>query len=306
MKTQLFNTVKAVLLLLIVMGAILNAAAQSTSMGAFYFQNQYLSNPAMAGSTPGLNVNIGYKRQWSEIPGSPTMQTLTGEYAVTDKVGLGVSIYNDQAGIFRSTRVLASYSYHLPLNNEGQKVSFGLSFGFMDDRISNEDINGDINDIILSNYNTRGIYLDGDFGISYVSGNFNVQAAVPNITDYLKYDGASNAIDRAIFFSAVSYRIQLSQVSQNIELEPKVCYRGIKGFDNILDVGANLSYDDNRINLFGMYHSLKNTTFGLGFSYQAFQINGMYTTASAALGKYTNGSFEIGLKLNLVKKGVKE
>jgi type IX secretion system PorP/SprF family membrane protein len=302
----MFKSVQALVVLLIVLGTVLNTTAQSNSMGALYFQNRYLGNPAIAGSTPGLNVSIGYKTQWSEIPGSPTLQTLTAEYAATVRVGLGINIYSDQAGIFRRTRAVATYSYHLPLNHEGRKISFGLSFGLMADRLNSGDIEGDINDINLINYDNREMYADGDFGISYAGGNFNIQASVSNLKDYLKKDVIGSSIDHSIFFSALSYRIQLSQVPGNFDLEPKVCYRDIKGFENVLDAGANLSYADNRLNFFGMYHSQKNATVGLGFSHLAFQISGMYTTATPNIGGYTNGNFEIGLKLKLIKASGKE
>jgi hypothetical protein len=55
------------------------------------------------------------------------------------------------------------------------------------------------------------------------------------------------------------------------------------------------------INLFGMYHSSESTTFGFGINYQAIGINGMYTTATSALGAYTNGNFEINVQLRIGK-----
>ena len=277
------------------------AIAQLSPMGAMYFQNQYLGNPAMAGSAKGLNLNLGYRQQWSSIPGGPVMQTFTADYEFNAKVGLGLNVYNDQAGLLKRTRTVASYAYHLPLNEDNRKLSFGLSLGFMNERISNEDIHGDPGDLNVSLYNQRETYIDGDFGIAYTSNRLSLQAVVPNMKSYFKRDITTNPVDRSTFFSAISYKVKLSQ-ADGLGIEPKVAYRGVKGFDNIVDAGANLSYANNQVNFFGMYHSSKSTTFGLGLNYHSIGFIAIYTNATTSLGSYVNGNFEIGLKLNLLNK----
>ena len=280
------------------------AMAQLSPMGALYFQNQYLSNPAMAamaGSEKGLNLNLGFRQQWSGMPGAPVMQTFTADYGLNAKVGLGLNVYNDQAGLLKRTRTVASYAYHLPLNEDDRKLSFGLSLGFMNERVSNEDIHGDPGDLNVSRYNQRDTYIDGDFGMAYTSNKLSLQAALPNMKNYFKKDISTNPVDRSTFFSAISYKMQLG-AAEGFGIEPKVAYRGVKGFDNILDAGANLSYANNQVNFFGMYHSSKSATFGLGLNYHSMGFNAIYTTAATALSGYTGGSFEIGLKLNLLTK----
>jgi type IX secretion system PorP/SprF family membrane protein len=270
--------------------------AQINPMGTSYFQNQYLINPAMAGFEKGLNINLGYRKQWNNLPGGPTVQTMTGDYRFNEKVGIGLNIYSDKAGLFKRTRAVVSYAYHLPLNLENEHLSFGLSLGAMSERISEEDINGDPGDANVSNYNERETYVDGDFGMAYTSNTFNLQLSLPNMKELLKQDENKNTVDRAIFFSSTSYKFRFSEV---IGIEPKVCYRGVNGFDNILDAGINLYA--NRVNFFGMYHSSQSATYGLGFIYQSISFNGIYTTTMSALSGYTNGNFEINLRLRLGK-----
>ena len=295
-------------LICIITGMQQAAMAQLSPMGTLYFQNQYLANPAMAGSEKGFNLNLGYRQQWSRVPGrvqdrvpgSPVMQTLTADYALTAKVGLGLNVYNDQAGLFKRTRTLLSYAYHLPLNGNSRKLSFGLSLGFMNERISNEAIYGDPGDLNVPRYNQRDTYIDGDFGMAYTGKKLSIQAALPNMKNYFKRDIATNPVDRSTFFSAISYKVQLG-VAEGLDFVPKVAYRGVKGFHNIMDIGANLSYANNQVNFFGMYHSSKSATFGLGLNYHSIGFNAIYTTTTSALSAYADGSFEIGLKLNLFK-----
>lgn len=43
------------------------ANAQLNPLSSQYFLNQYQINPAYAGLTDGLNVNLNYRKQWSNI-----------------------------------------------------------------------------------------------------------------------------------------------------------------------------------------------------------------------------------------------
>ncbi|SOD13368.1 type IX secretion system membrane protein, PorP/SprF family [Pedobacter xixiisoli] len=278
------------------------ASAQLAPLGAMYYHNQYLNNPAFAGMGPGLEVDLGYRQQWSTLPGSPKVQVLTGSYAMTPKAGLGLSVYNDQTGLFKHTRVMGSYAYHLPVNSKGDKLSFGISLGFMDELVDQGMMDGDPNDPSTRNFNERRQYVDGDFGIAYTSGKLSLQAAMPNLRNGLGFskDG-EEVVNEARYFAAASYRIRLSE-SEGVGLEPKVAFRGVRGFDNILDVGANFTFADDKIGLMAMYHSTKSTSFGVNAKLsKAFSLLGLYTSNTSALASQTNGSFELNLKINLFK-----
>ena len=275
--------------------------AQLSPMGALYFQNQYLGNPALAGTESGMDVSLGIRKQWSNIPGSPATQAFTASYGLNDKVGLGLNISNDKSGLFNRTRTVASYAYHLPLSGESHKLSFGLSLGLMSERIASEDIRGNAADANVGSYNQRENYLDGDFGFAYTGSKLSIQAALPNMKSYFKKDVNTDAVDRSTFFSAVSYKFQL-EGGGGFGLEPKVAYRGVKGMDNIVDVGANLSYANNKVNLFGLYHSTNSSTFGIGLNHLNIGFSGMYSTATSALSSYANDNFEVSMKVKLFNK----
>ncbi|WEK19642.1 MAG: PorP/SprF family type IX secretion system membrane protein [Candidatus Pedobacter colombiensis] len=294
------KTIYKTALLLAFSATIGSVKAQLNPLSAQYFTNQYLINPAFAGAGQGLKLNGAYRKLWSNVPGSPLTQNLTADYGF-NKVGLGLSVNNESAGLQRQTRVVGTYAYHLPLNSEGQQLHFGVSLGFMTQRLENADIYGNPNDPSVGQYNDRKTYLDGDFGVAYTSGKLNVQAAIPNLKSVLKKDVIQLA-DVATFYTAASYQINISEGAEGMDLEPKVAYRGVKGFDNIWDAGTQLSIANKQVMLLAMYHSTKNTTFGLGMDYKKkYLISGTYTTQTSALSSYTNGSFELNLRLNLSK-----
>lgn len=292
------TTYKFLALVLMVFTISTPGQAQLNPLAAQYFSNQYLINPAFAGSTQGLKLNAGYRKLWSNLPGAPLTQSLTGDYGF-NKVGVGINLYHESAGLQRRIRVMGSYGYHLKINEKNDQLHFGISLGFMSQRLEISDIYGNPNDPGVGQYNNRKTYLDGDFGMAYTTGRLNLQASVPNLKSVLKRDVIKLA-DVTTFYAAASYKIKVSDDLDGLDLEPKVAFRGVKGYDNIWDAGAQLQIADKQVFILGLYHSTKNATFGLGMDFRKrYLISGMYTTQTSALSNYTNGSFELNLGLNL-------
>lgn len=285
--------------LTIIFSDVQQSKAQLNPLGAQYFNNQYLANPALAGTVQGLNLNMAYRQQWTKIPGSPQLQNFTADYGFT-KVGLGLSVLNEKSGLLRETRLVGTYAYHLLLS-ERQTLHFGVSFGFMNQRLEGNDISGDQDDILVGQYNARDTYIDGDFGLAYTSGGLNIQAALPNLKSFFKKDDIK-VTDVATFYSAISYKIKLTEGTEGINIEPKVALRGVEGLRDMWDAGAQLTLADKQVLLMAMYHSTENCTFGLGMDYKKkYMISGIYTTQTSALSRYTNGSFELNVRLSLGK-----
>ncbi len=276
---------------------IQKANAQLNPLGAQYYSNEYLINPAYAGKSKGLKLNAAYRRLWSGIPGAPVTQNMTGDYGF-NRVGIGLNINNEKAGLLRQTRAVGTYAYHLPLDSGSKKLHFGISIGMLTQGFDNSNLNGNPNDIAIGEYNGRQSYIDGDFGIGYTSNRFNIQAAIPNLKDFLDRDQA-NVADVATFYSAISYRFDLKG---GMEIEPKLAYRGVKNYDNLLDIGAQFAMANRKLLISGLYHSNESATFGVGLDFlQRYLISGLYTTQTSALNTYANGSFELNLRINLEK-----
>lgn len=294
------RSVVAALLLVLFTIIQTSVKAQLNPLSSQYFQNQYLFNPAMAGINDGLNINLSGRKQWSSIPGSPSTQAISADYLL-DRAAFGASVYAEQSGLLKSTRAVATYAYHIPLGQNNQKLNFGVSAGILTQRVPLDQVSGDAGDLSIARYNERQSYLDGDFGTSYTSNNLSVQFALPNLRSvFNQYN--YYAVDRSLYFTAVSYKFDFGEAINNISLEPKVAFRGVKGYTNILDAGANLSLANNQVSIQGIYHSTKSTTFGFGLNKNAFSILAFYTTETSSLNNYTNGDFEISLRLHILNK----
>jgi type IX secretion system PorP/SprF family membrane protein len=286
-----FSIVAAFLL-----GTVTTVKAQLNPLASQYFQNQYLFNPAMAGLDKGLNINLAYSKQAFGIDGAQNVQSASADYQM-NKVGLGVNVYNQFSGIFRNTRAVVTYAYHLPIGGDNQKLNFGLSAGVADNHLEISNVYGDQSDQTLANYNNKGTSVDGDFGVAYTSNKLTVQGSLPNLRYLFKDNGST--FEREVFFAAASYKLF---DPTNVSVEPKVAYRQIKGFDNVVDAGANIGFNNNALSLQGLYHSSKSATFGAGVNMASYSVLAFYTTNTSSLSGYSNGDFEISLKLNLSKK----
>lgn len=296
-----FLSVLTVLFLLPVTGLAQNfskTAGALQPLGMQYFTNQYLANPAMAGLDTGLHISTAYRAQFNESPGSPVTKSAAADYYVGNRVGAGINIFNDEAGLINRTRVALTYAYHLPVNDRGDRLNFGISAGFNNERLDRSAIVGNEDDPSIGLYNRREAFFEGDFGVAYTSEKFTLQASVPNIMNTFRKE-ENRTIDGAIFYAALSYKLP---VSEEVMIEPKACFRGVRGYDNLFDFGANATFFNNLFNVFGMYHTSKNYTLGAGLSYKnTLGVHAMYTSQTSGLKNYTDGMFELGLTLNLFK-----
>lgn len=271
------------------------AIAQIRPLGTQYYENQYIANPAFAGIDKGINMNLSYRNQWRSIPGSPVTIDASAEYRYK-KVGLGLNVYDDKAGLISRTRAMGMYAYHLPLNDEASDLHFGVALGMMYERLDYNNIKAQPDDIVAGRFNERKAFVDGDFGMGYTNEKLSLQGALPNLKKFLQKDD-QNTIDGSTYLLAVSYKIGTDL--DILSMEPKVSFRGAKDIENIWDLGTNLKFQNNVFSLMGMYHSDNSATFGFGLRYDKFVIQGFYTSQVAAERQRTGADFELSLKINL-------
>lgn len=284
------------ILILLLIGWEEGQAQVINPYSAGYFQNRYLFNPAMAGlSADVMDIQAGYRKEWLSVPGGPQNQYLTAEYGITDRVGMGLNLYNDKTSLFRTNRLMVTYTYHTPLDDDNKKLLFGLSAGVGRVRLDYTSIAGDMDDLAVSKFNDKGAQLDADMGFAYTDGKLTVEAAFPGLVSHLKGD-RDFILDKTTLLGSVGYVFSINEESSKIDIEPKVLYRNLVDSKDLFSAGANFDFLDHLFNIFGLYHSTQNTTFGFGLNIkESYKINAIYTMEAVALKQYTKGAFEIGL-----------
>lgn len=102
------------LLLLILLSSNLLLAQQTPLLARYQFAPQ-IYNPASVGLAGQLNVGAAWRSQWLGMEDAPTSQVLYADQSL-GKVGLGLSLTNDQAGPLGISDFCAAYAYQLPLS----------------------------------------------------------------------------------------------------------------------------------------------------------------------------------------------
>ena len=283
----LFMTLSTVIFLNI------DLSAQINPMAAQYFQNTYLANPAMAGVNQGIRLNLGYRNQWSNIQGSPRNLSVTADYG-GEKVGVGLNFYKDEAGLLSRSKLQATYAYRLQLNNEDANLRFGISLGLQTNSINLQNIVGSTNDLSALRYNDQENIIDGDFGVAYSDKRFRIEGSISNLKNQLQIEDNEIA-DYATFMTAFTYMTQISEW----QVHPKLVYRGVKNYNDILDMGMEIRTPDDQLGFMSMYHTNKSMSFGLSYQkVKQWQLLVLYNTPVQALKSYATGTFEVGLQLN--------
>lgn len=106
------------------------AAQQDPTLTTYHF-NALMFNPAYAGSHEHLTLHLTHRQQWLGFDDAPVTQVLSGHMPLrNDRVGLGFTLLNDQAGPGGVTDLSGAYAYRFKLGAQEQfKLSLGLQAG---------------------------------------------------------------------------------------------------------------------------------------------------------------------------------
>ena len=111
--------------LVIMLFTIVSSAQQD----AQYTQNMYntiVVNPAYAGSREAMSIFALHRNQWVGVEGAPVTNSLSINTPINEsKVGLGLSVINDQIGPSVENNIAVDFSYTIPASQK-YKMSFGL------------------------------------------------------------------------------------------------------------------------------------------------------------------------------------
>jgi type IX secretion system PorP/SprF family membrane protein len=156
--------------------------------------NNFILNPAHAGSKPYMVVNLKQRLQYTGIQYAPNTQYLDVHSSISNKnFGVGGYIYNETLGVLGKLHGNLTYAYHIPLGNDN-KLSFGISAKINQNRtLSNRMILDSQNDVLLNlQTNQRKTFFGSDAGILLHGENYKLGFSVVNLysTKYDLYNGA--------------------------------------------------------------------------------------------------------------------
>ncbi|WP_299326352.1 type IX secretion system membrane protein PorP/SprF [uncultured Maribacter sp.] len=298
---------KYFLTIIITVAGLFMGHAQQDAQYTQYMYNTISVNPAYAGSRGVLSIAALHRSQWVGLDGAPTTQTLNFHTPVSEHVGLGLSVVNDEIGngTNQDTYIDAAFSYTVKTSEEG-KLSFGLKAG---GHLFNVDFTK------LRNYGAESNLpnIDNKFspnfgaGIYYHTDQFYAGLSVPNFLQTEHFDSSDTnsssliAQERMNFYLITGYVFDLKN---NVKFKPAALIKAVKGAPLQLDLSANFLFND-KFSLGAAYRWDAAISALFGFQLNDQLMLGLaYDKETTDLGatRFNDGSFEIMLRYEFLNK----
>ena len=250
-----------------------------------YTYNSLFFNPAYAGSHgDGIGTaNIQYRNQWIGFAGAPTTLIAGGEINLfKDKVGLGVTIYNENIGVERRNEIATNYAYRIQLN-KGYLcggLRLGMSFFSNDFTTANAETPE-------SNFNSYNV-ISGGAGLYYHTNGLYIGASVPTLFVASKSKSIGDRVPHLYFHTGLMIGDEYSTVKVEPSLlinaqksvKPQFNFGANVWFSNDFAVGAHWRSED-AVALSSEIHFMENFKFGIAYDF-----------TTSAIRNHSSGSLE--------------
>jgi type IX secretion system PorP/SprF family membrane protein len=296
MKTKLFS--------IVMMFTAIAGYAQQDAQYTQYMYNTINVNPAYAGSRGALSFFALHRTQWVGLDGAPINNTLSVNTPFNNsKLGLGVSIVNDEIGPSTTNSISTDISYTIPVS-ESYKLSFGIKGTA---NLFSIDVNK-LNPADQADPQFQNI--DNDFspnigaGLYLHSEKAYLGFSVPNFIETDTY----NDNEVAIYKEKINYYLiggYVFDLSPSIKFKPTFMTKLVEGSPLQVDVSANFMFNEKfTVGLAYRWSAAVSAMVGFQVS-DGFYVGYAYDFETTELDNYNSGSHEIFLRYEIFKKNNK-
>ncbi len=292
---------KSILIIIVTLFCITRANAQYDAMFTQYMFNEMFINPAYTGSKDAMAVNLTHRQQWVSFPGRPitTSFTLHGPLA-NNKMGLGLSLLNEQIGKLNRNLVYLNYSYRIKTGETGH-LSFGLMGGIHNQVNKLSELKAtETGDIQVSSNTPSLIAPNFGAGIYYYTNKFYAGISIPRMVDDSYMFDQSGGIIKSNKLSAEKFHYYLTvgyvyEINDDLKLKPQAMVKMVQNAPLQYDVNVS-ALIKNKIWAGISYRSDADISALLGLQVTPqFLVNYSYDYALTKIQKYSQGSHEITL-----------
>lgn len=283
------------------------SAQYDVSFSHFWDMESYY-NPAAAGKENKLNIAAAYAMSFTGFENNPKSMYIGADmpiYFLKKYHGVGVSLLNDQIGLFTHQKLALQYAYKQKLF--GGTLSIGLQLGFISEKFDGSKVDvEDSSDPALTKSDVNGSAMDLAAGIYYTHGSWYVGVSAQHINAPLVELGETNElqIDRTIYLTG-GYNIKLR--NPFLTIHPSALIR-TDGSSYRADIAGLLVYTNDKKMLYGgvAYSPSNSVTAHIGGLFHGVKIGYSYEIYTSGI-SLANGSHELFIgyqtTLNLYKKG---
>ncbi len=307
------------LLLLLLLGGLARPGrAQQLAQYSQYMNNNYLLNPAVAGTEDYIDLKLSFRAQWVGLEGAPKTYYISGNSSLgalrTQSKrtrydwqrgfhALGGIAFSDVTGPTSRTGLYGSYSYNLPLSRT-LRLALGVSVGILQFAVDGKQLQFfNVNTIAASQ---ASVVPDATVGGWLYSPNFYVGLSSAQLLgnrlniDYapVAQSAFTNKLERH-YFATAGVRLR---IDEDLTLVPSVLVKYLRPAPVSVDINAKLKYRD----VLWMGASWRASDAWVGLVGVNFSPTGSlsysYDASTSALGPYQQGSHEVLLGFRIKKK----
>jgi type IX secretion system PorP/SprF family membrane protein len=304
---------KKIILSAVAIFSICYTQAQELPIYRQYLFNDFVINPAIAGTKSHNPASLNLRKQWVGIKQSPNFQSFTLHGLLWNQyVGLGGGLYNFSTGPSSQLGAFLSYSYHINLKKGFHKMTMGLSASAAQYMVNQE---GLVLDNPVDKAFTGTIYKtlvgDASFGVYFLPDVYCKQKYYfgATATNLLQKEMSStgtfmiNPYPRryyalgGYFFKMGDFRFEPSVLVKATENGKSVDFSG--------DVNAKFHYKE--VFWFGGSYRMDDAAQVLiGFNTSTVRLGYAYEIPLNAIGAHTSGSHEISFGIWFSRRQVKK
>lgn len=253
------------------------AFGQQSFQSSQYTQNMYLLNPAAAGLSNNIDVNLGHRSQWTSFDNAPSTYYLSANALIGKKTtdenifslrisepkitvdnglsnssegkvkhAVGGIFYRDEAGAFTQTSGAASYTIHIPIGKNSHLaagVRLGVNNTAFDESISKVRDQSDAIYNEFLNGNSSVNKFDGSIGLMYYTPKFYIGYAIDQIFGNT-LDFSENAEAQMVSHHLINAGLRL-KLNENIGVTPSTMVKMTSGAPVSFDINAKVDYKNN-------------------------------------------------------------
>jgi type IX secretion system PorP/SprF family membrane protein len=272
------------------------SVAQQDAQYTQYMYNTINVNPAYAGSRGVLSVFGMYRAQWVGLEGAPNTAAASIHSPIENsRVGLGLTVSNDQIGISERNTVSTDFSYTIN-TSDSYKLSFGLKGSASLLNVDYNKLNKyDKNDPKFQNNIDNQFSPNIGAGIYYHSDKLYAGVSVPFILETKHFDDNTNSVakDALHYYFIGGY---VFDVSETTKFKPAFLIKSVKGAPLQADLTANFMFNDKFV-VGGAWRWSAAISGLVGFQVDSNWFVGYtYDSDTTKLANYNSGSHEIFLR----------
>lgn len=277
-------------------------SAQQDEQLSLYNYNPLYYNPAYAGSKSALSIVSMARFQWVNFEGAPSTQFLSVHTPVMGQsLGMGLNLVNDQVGSRKRTAAYYNVSSGIRLNENNDRLAFGLSFGM--DVLSYDFTDLSVQDPTDPFYGEQVSATKGNVGggLYYYNESFYVGVSSPRLFEskVLNTDNVETALNQRHFFITGGKVFTLNSV---VKFKPTTLIKVTPNSPLTFDLNTNfLLYERFWAGAFYRFHE----AVGLNFVYNYKNIVHVgygFEFPVNRLSSYQSGSHEILLQIDIASK----